>query len=156
MWASPVSNIPIAYPGESMFGPSPYNSATTGAGTLVTAIFQVARLCHSLTTHIQSNLAGSIAVQVSSSVNEPARLAGFQSHSDTHNNLFACRHIFCYSLMRCTPRSKPGHKPTHNLRMYGWLHPKCLICPLLLWYTLFFSTNSKIFYFTFDISIVMM
>lgn len=39
-------NIPIAYSGESMFGPSPYNSTTTGGGTLITAIFQVVRLCH--------------------------------------------------------------------------------------------------------------
>lgn len=45
-------NIPIACPGESMFGPGPRNSPPAGGGTLVTAGFQVARLWHSPSTQI--------------------------------------------------------------------------------------------------------
>lgn len=75
-------NIPIAYPGESMFGPSPYNSSTTGSGTLV---FQVAR---------QHSSAGLLLRKVA------CMLDWLLSDSDTHiNSLFCCRHIFCYSLM---------------------------------------------------------
>lgn len=100
--------------------------------------------CMTLSQSYSSHIASSIAVQVYSAVTSVHAWPASVSVAIYNNSVFCCSLLFCYLLMWCILRSKPGHKhpnthtqPEHVL---GYYSP----CPLLLWYTLFYSTDSKI------------
>lgn len=98
--------IYIANTGESTFEPPLLQQVRN---TCYRTSLQVARRCHRLAAQIEP------VWQHSGAALQLCKLTRtLDWHSAIHNNAAFCgRHIFCYSLMLCIPRSNPGH--THTL-----------------------------------------